>query len=110
MRLVRAALGSREGRIVLAALACYVVWQGWLTVRAPVKLAPGLARAAGDTVDVVVTLPFPPERFHVLVFQRFGRVSGTTERQVELRGVRRADLVAVARPYWVTRVDVLPRD
>ncbi|MBI2466517.1 MAG: hypothetical protein HYV62_01645, partial [Candidatus Rokubacteria bacterium] len=70
MRLARAVLASSKGRIVLAALACYLLWQGWLTVRAPGKLVPGLSRVGAAPVDVVVTLPFPPERFHVLVFQR----------------------------------------
>ncbi len=109
MRLLRALLRSPKGRAFLAALACYCAWQGWLTLRAPGKLASGLPRAGSDPVDVVVTLPFPPERFHVLAFQKLGRVSGTADHQVELRGVRASDLSAVARPYWVTRVDPLPK-
>ncbi len=104
MTLLRALVRSRKGRIVLAAAACYLVWQGWLTLVAPGKIAPGLERVSGP-VEVQVTLRFPPERFHVLVFQRFGRVSGTEGNHVELRGVRPSDLTAVARPYWVARVD-----
>ncbi|MGH7321276.1 MAG: hypothetical protein ACRELA_16835 [Candidatus Rokuibacteriota bacterium] len=110
MRPWRALLASRKGRIVLAALAGYLAWQGWLTARAPAKLAPGLPRAGDERVDVRVTLPFPPERFHVLVFQRFGRVSGTEQRQLELRGVRLSDLTRVARPYWVIRVEPMTSD
>jgi hypothetical protein len=44
----------------------------------------------------------------VLVFQRYGRVSGTQDNSVEVRGVRQADLAALARPYWVRRVEPLP--
>mgnify|MGYP001614580397 CR=1 FL=1 len=109
MRLLRALVASRRGRIVLAVVTCYLVWQGWLTFRAPGKIAPGLGRAVGP-VDVQVTLRFPPERFHVLVFQRFGRVSGTEENRVELRGVRPSELTAVARPYWVARVEPIETD
>jgi len=105
----RAVWRSPRGRVILLVVACYCAWQGWLTIAAPRKLAPVLARPGLGTIDVVVTLPFPPERFHVLVFQRFGRVSGTAGHQLELRGVRAADLVAVARPYWVRRVDPLGR-
>ena len=32
-----------------------------------------------ERVNILVTLPFPPERFHVQLFQTFGRVSGTQE-------------------------------
>lgn len=109
MRLWGALVVSRKGRIVLAVAVCYLIWQGWLTLRAPGKIAAGLERA-GVPVDVRVTLRFPPERFHVLVFQRFGRVSGTENNRVELRGVRPSNLRAVARPYWVARVEPIESD
>jgi hypothetical protein len=107
MKLWRAILGSTKGRIVLGVLAAYLGWQLWLTLAAPAKIAPELA-GAGTRVNIRVTLPFPPERFHVLVFQRFGRVSGTEENSVEVRSVRKADLAALARPYWVRKVEPLP--
>lgn len=107
MSLRRAVLHSAKGRIVLGAAVCYVVWQAWLSVAAPGKVAPGLGGDA-EKVSVLVTLPFTPERFHVIALQRYGRVSGTADNQIELRGVTRADLTAVARPYWVTRVEPLP--
>ena len=61
-------------------------------------------------VTVLVTLAFPPERFHVLAFQKYGRVSGTQDNAVELRGVNKADLTSVARPYWVIKVEPLPTE
>ena len=98
---------SLRGRIALGALVAYFAWQGWLSVAAPGKVAPGFNAGAGK-VNILVTLPFPPERFHLLVFQRHGRVSGTQDNAVEVRGVRPADLNSVARPYWVSRVEPLP--
>lgn len=108
MRGLRAIVASRRGRIAVAAVGCYLIWQAWLTVRAPTKLAPALRAAGTARVDVLVTLPFPPERFHVLAFQKHGRVSGTQGHQIELRGVSRVDLTSVARPYWVKAIDPLP--
>lgn len=109
-KLLRAALRSTQGRIVLAALLCALAWQVWLSVEAPRKLAPALAQATGAKVNILVTLPFPPERFHVIAFQRYGRVSGTQDNVVEIRGVNKADLTKVARPYWVVKVDPLPTE
>ena len=106
MNRLHALLGSFKGCVLLGALACYLVWQLWLTLAAPGKIAPGIA-AQAEKVNVLVTLPFPPERFHVLVFQRYGRVSGTQDNSVEVRGVRTADLTALARYYWVRRVEPL---
>jgi len=106
MRMLDPILHSGKGRAVLAAIAAYVAWQLWLTLEAPGKVTPSLwARA--PRVDVLVTLPFPHERFHVLVFQQYGRVSGTQDHSVEVRGVRQTDLRSLARPYWVKKVEPL---
>jgi len=107
MSIARAVLRSTRGRLVLGALVCYLAWQGWLVLAAPGKIAAGFNPDA-EKVNILVTLPFPPERFHVIVFQRYGRVSGTQTNSIEVRGVRKADLHAVARPYWVSRVEPLP--
>ena len=103
--MLRDVLGSRRFRILLAIAGCYLAWQAWLTIAAPRKIE-GLAGEA-EKVNVLVTLSFPPERFHVQRFQTYGRVSGTQENAVEVRGVKRAELTTVARPYWVRRVEPL---
>jgi hypothetical protein len=104
--MIREALQSRKTHVLLAVAALYAAWQIWLTLAAPGKVAD--FPADGEKVNILVTLPFPPERFHVQHFQTFGRVSGTQEQAIEVRGVKRADLVSIARPYWVRRVEPLP--
>ena len=98
-------LRSRRFHILLAVACCYVAWQVWLTIAAPHKIA-GLA-GESEKVNILVTLPFPPERFHVIALQKYGRVSGTQDNSIEVRSVNQANLAAVARPYWVTRVEPL---
>ena len=102
----RDALKSRKTHVLLALVVAYLGWQLWLTVAAPGKIATGFPD--GARVNILVTLPFPPERFHVQQFQAFGRVSGTQDSTIEVRGVKRADLASLARPYWVRRVEPLP--
>jgi hypothetical protein len=101
------ALTARKTLVLGAALACYLAFEVWLTLAAPGKIAGGFP-AAGERVNILVTLPFPPERFHVQKFQSYGRVSGTRDNAVEVRGVKRTELDTVARPYWVRRVEPLP--
>ncbi len=103
--MLRDVLRSGRFHILLAVALCYVAWQVWLTIAAPNKIA-GLA-GNSEKVNVLVTLAFPPERFHFQRFQAYGRVSGTEQNAVEVRGVKRVDLTTVARPYWVTRVEPL---
>lgn len=106
MSMLRDAISSPRGKVVIAVVAAIVGWQVWLSVAAPGKIAEGIPT---DTrrVSVLVTLDFPPERFHIQKFQRLGRVSGTSGNSVQVRGVNRADLTALARPFWVRRVEPL---
>jgi|SRR4029079_2953785 hypothetical protein len=110
MGLMRDAVRSTRGLIVIGAIVALVLWKLALALIAPTKVAPNLAPNARGQVNVLVTLTCTPERFHVLAFQAYGRVSGTQERSIELRGVQVANLNAVARPYWVRRVDPLPAE
>ncbi len=103
--MLKDALRSRKFHILLAVAAFYLAWQIWLTIAAPMKLE-GLT-GESPRVNVLVTLSFMPERFHVQKFQTYGRVSGTQDNAVEVRGVKRADLNTLARPYWVRRVEPL---
>lgn len=100
--------GSRKAMVLLAVAVAYAAWEAWLTLAAPGKIAAGFP-PDGDRVNIRVTLPFAPERFHIQVFQTYGRVAGTDENTVEVRGVKRGDLKAVARPYWVRRVEPVPQ-
>ena len=98
-------LRSRKFHILLAIAVFYVAWQVWLTIAAPNKIV-GLA-GESEKVNILVTLPFPPERFHIQRFQTYGRISGAQEYAVEVRGVKRTDLTTVARHYWVRRIEPL---
>ena len=103
MSLVSDVLGSNKARVVLGVIIAWAGFQLWLTLAAPGKVSSELG-GTSEKVNVQVELPFVPERFHVLAFQQYGRVTGTDDHSIELRGVKRTDLNAVARPYWVTAV------
>ena len=91
-------------KFLISLVFLYLLFQGYLFIAAPNKIAPELVKSE-DKQNVLVTLRFPPERFHVIAFQRYGRVSGTLDNSIELRGVARENLRAVARPYWVQKVE-----
>ena len=103
MSIARDVVHSTRGRTVLGAVAVWLGFQLWLTLAAPGKVSAQLA-GASEKVNVQVVLPFTPERFHVLAFQKYGRIAGADDHSIGLRGVKRTDLNAVARPYWVTSV------
>jgi len=110
MGMMRDAVRSTRGRIVIGAFVMLVVWKVGLALLAPTKVMPGFTPNARGQVNVLVTLRCTPERFHVLAFQQHGRVSGTQDDSIEVRGVSFAKLNAVAQPYWVKRVEPLPAE
>lgn len=103
MSMTSDAIKSSRGRFVIGVVASILLFQLWLTLAAPGKISPELA-GTSQRVNVQIELPFTPERFHVLTFQKYGRVSGADDTSIELRGVQRTDLGAIARPYWVKAV------
>ncbi len=103
MNLLSGVLHSTKGRVILGVIAVWAGFQIWLTLAAPGKISPELA-GTSPRVNIQVELPFAPERFHVQAFQQYGRVAGADDHSIALRGVKRTDLNAVARPYWVTSV------
>lgn len=100
---------SPRARVVLGVVACWLCFQLWLSVAAPGKVASQLAASAGR-VNVTLDLPFTPERFHVLAVQKYGRIAGADEHSINLRGVRVSDLTALARPYWIKKVEPLKEE
>lgn len=106
MSMLRDAMASTRGKVVIGVVAAIIGWQAWLSVSAAGKLADAIPQDK-RRVDVLVTLQFPPERFHIQKFQKLGRVSGSSGNSVQVRGVNRADLRKLARPFWVERVEPL---
>ena len=104
MGMIRDTARSTRGRIVIGAVFAFLVWKVALVLLAPGKVMPGFTPNARGQVNVLVTLRCTPERFHVLEFQRHGRVSGTENDTIEVRGVSHAGLNALAQPYWVKSV------
>jgi hypothetical protein len=108
MGMMRDAARSTRGRIVIGAIVALVLWKVGLVLVAPSKVTAGFTPNARGQVNVLVTLRCRPERFHVLAFQQHGRVSGTGEDSIEVRGVNVAMLNELVRPYWVKRAEPLP--
>jgi hypothetical protein len=94
---------------VIGCVLFYAIWQVQCAVLAPGKIADGLREGSGK-VNVQVVLPFTPDRFHVMAMQKFGRVSGTEDTAIEVRGVKRDDLTGLAHLFWVKRIEPLKGD
>jgi hypothetical protein len=103
-------LWSGPGRAAVGLALLAVLWNAWLSIQALGKIDAAVAASTAQRtheVDLLVTLNFPPERFHVLLLQRYGRVAQTRGNSVELHGVRPERALDIARYYWISRVERL---
>jgi hypothetical protein len=99
-------LPQRTVRFLVVVGALWVGWEAYLAASAPGRLDWRLAAALErePRVNVAVTLGFPPEDFHVRLFQDHGVVSGVRGTTVLLDRARPEDVRRLARYYWVRRI------
>ena len=98
-------IGAVRGGLVAAILV--LAWNVWLTIQTPRKIDPSVSAAIAEgvrEVDLLVRLDFPPERFHAVLLQKYGRVAQSQGSSLDLRGVRAEMVDDVARYYWVVEV------
>ena len=101
--MLRRFLASRLFKVVIAVVAITLAWQLHLTVRAGSVIADEVATEAqsSPSLSVDVVLGFPPEQFHTLYLQSYGRISGVDGNTLHLRDVRPESVGLLARIYWV---------
>lgn len=94
--------------IVTAIVAAYYAY-GYAT--GPGRITPQLHAAldAGPKrVNIVITPKFPPEQFHMAVFQKYGSMRGTEGAAATLYRVKPADVRRLSRRYWIEKIDLAP--
>ena len=104
---VRTALSIGAVRAGVVAAIVVLAWNVWLTIQTPRKIDPSISAAIAQgvrEVDLLVRLDFPPERFHAVLLQKYGRVAQSQGNSLDLRGVRAENVDDVARYYWVVEV------
>ena len=99
-------LRHRTARFGLVVGLVVVGWQAFITLSAPRRVDAALASqlAGGGYVDVAVTLGFPPEDFHIRIFQTHGIVSGVRGTTLLLNRVAPDDVRRISRYYWVRHI------
>lgn len=99
-------LRSRLFAVIVAVAVLAGGWQLYLTVRAGSVVSPDVVAEAqtSSSLRVDVVLGFPPEQFHTLFLQSYGRISGVEDNTVRLRDVRPESVGMLARIYWIQQI------
>ncbi len=99
----------RDVRFVAVIMACLAAYYGYGFATSSARITDRLqARLAQDParVNIDVTAKFPPEAFHMGVFQRYGSMRGTSGRTATLFRVKPADVKFLSRKYWIEKIDL----
>ena len=80
----------------------YLTGPGRITDCLRARLAQHPAR-----VDVLVTPKFPPEEFHIRLFQQVGSMRGVEGSTAKLYAVTPTNVRFLSRHYWIQRIDLV---
>lgn len=104
-----------QRRDILFVAFVAVVWLGaWAygSATGPARITEALAiqlENSSDSVVLLVTAKFPPERFHSNVYNNIGVQRGTEGSTTIVARVKPSDVRWIAKQYWVTQVDLAPK-
>ncbi|ETX01173.1 MAG: hypothetical protein ETSY1_08425 [Candidatus Entotheonella factor] len=69
------------------------------------RLNAALARKPA-TVNLLITSKFPPEEFHIRLYQQVGNMRGVEGNTAKLYGVSPHKARALSRYYWIEQIDL----
>lgn len=90
---------------------CFAIFVGYGYLTGPSRISERLQAAldAGPKrVNIVVPAKFPPEEFHMGIYQDVGAMPGSKGKSSTLFRVKPRDVKMLARHYWIIRIDLAP--
>jgi len=100
-------------RFLALAFAVLASYYGYLYLTGPARMSDRLrARLAQGpaTVNVLVTAKFPPEEFHIRLYQQVGNMRGVDGSTAKLYTITPARVRYLSRHYWIRGIDLAPDD
>ena len=101
----------RDIRFLMVIGAILLVYFGTGYVQGPSRITDRLHERLDEdpkTVNIRVTTEFPPEAFHMGVYQNLGSVRGSKGNTTTLFKVKPADVRRLSRKYWIESIDIAP--
>jgi hypothetical protein len=100
----------RDFRFLILVALVLGLYHGYGYITGPSRISAGLQQAMDQNPEgrfnIVVTAKFPPEEFHMGIYQEYGVMRGTTGKGATLHKVWTHGVKNLSRYYWVTGVDL----
>ena len=92
--------------VTLVVAAATFAWHSWTDAAGVHKTSGLFANEPNDAkIDVIVSLDFAPESFHITRAQDVGQLVKIDGKRMYMRGVQRAPLAHYARAFWVDKIE-----
>ena len=105
-------LSRRDVRFLLFVAIVVGGFHLWGYIAGPGRITERLAEqlnAGHERYNIVVTSKFPPEAFHMNVYQQLGSMRGSTGATATLHRVRASGVRQLSRDYWIESIDLAER-
>jgi hypothetical protein len=99
----------RDIRFLIVVAAILGGYSGYGYITGPGRISDRLQAALDrdpPTVNIRITAKFPPEAFHIGVYQNYGAMRGSEGSTTTLFRMKPSDVRMLSRKYWVERVDL----
>ena len=91
--------------------AIFIAAKGYGVVTGPTRLSEAVIAALDenpDSLNLLVTANFPPERFHSNIYNTIGVQRGTEGKTTLVVRVKPSGVRWISKQYWIERVDLAP--
>ena len=61
-----------------------------------------------EELNITVTTEFPPEEFHIAIYQEIGSMRGVIDSTAALYSMTPSNVVSLSQYYWVEKIDLIP--
>ncbi len=98
-------------RFLLAALVLFGSYWSYGYLTGPSRITARLHDLLGENpaeLNVTVTAKFPPEEFHISIYQQLGSMRGVEESTAALYSITPAAIRTLSQYYWVKELDLIP--
>lgn len=99
----------RDVRFIIVVAALVGLYQGYGYLSAPDRMTPELRQAldsGAKRINIKITTEFPPEEFHMGIYQDAGSIRGTEGATTTVYRVKQNEVRDLARYYWIKRISL----
>ena len=96
-------------RFLAATALLFGLYYGYGYVTAPSRLTPALKAHLAtnpEKLALLVKTKFPPEEFHIRIYQNLGSMRGVKGATAELVSVPPTGLRTLSQYYWIEKIDL----